>query len=243
MQNKKNVNNHNRIQQDYFGARIKATMIPGNAPYIRKQIQTLISFSGLLPGSRVLEVGAGMGRHAIPLYEMGYKVEGLELSPFLIEQFHHYNSNDYNIPFYQADILSPPPEIVNGFDGVIGFFVLHHLFDLEESFRVMAEVLKPGGLVVFIEPNPWNLLYFLQILFTPGMRWKAEKNILQMQPKKIVSSLENAGLTGFKMMRFGFFPRFIANTSMGGKLDNYLEKIKLIHPFLPFQVFYALKPD
>ncbi|WP_372632517.1 cyclopropane-fatty-acyl-phospholipid synthase family protein [Cohnella sp.] len=41
---------------------------------------------GLRPGSAVLDVGCGMGRHAMALGKLGYNVTGLDLSEVLLRE-------------------------------------------------------------------------------------------------------------------------------------------------------------
>jgi 2-polyprenyl-3-methyl-5-hydroxy-6-metoxy-1,4-benzoquinol methylase len=39
----------------------------------------------LQPGSRVLDLGCGVGRHAVPLAQLGHQVTGVDLSPRMLE--------------------------------------------------------------------------------------------------------------------------------------------------------------
>ncbi|SNB52273.1 Methyltransferase domain-containing protein [Thermoflexus hugenholtzii JAD2] len=228
---------HNRLQQEYFGRRIKPTMRPERTPYVLRQVEEVIRFGDLRPGEVILDVGCGMGRHAFLLAERGFRVEGLELSPFLIERMREFDGGRYNIPVYCADIHCCPPELHGRYDALVGFFVLHHLADLPQAFRSMARLLRPGGRVVFLEPNPLNPLYYIQILITPGMSWSAERGILNMRPHQISRAMEQAGLRLTATARYGFFPPFLSNHPWGGLLERILEKALLWRPFLPFQLF------
>jgi len=228
---------HNRLQQAYFGRRIKPTMRLERTPYVLRQIEEVIRFGDLRPGETILDVGCGMGRHAFLLAERGFRVEGLELSPFLIERMREFDGGRYNIPIHLTDIHHCPPELNGRYDALVGFFVLHHLADLPQAFRSMALLLRPGGRVVFLEPNPLNPLYYIQILITPGMSWPAERGILNMRPRLISQAMEQAGLRLTAMVRYGFFPPFLSNHRWGGLSERILEKVPLWHPFLPFQLF------
>jgi len=233
------IETHNRRQQDYFGARIKSTMRPDRTPYIIRQLEELIEFGSLHPGERILEVGCGMGRHAFLLSERGFVVEGLELSSFLIDRLREFDGGRYNIPVYCGDIHRPPTELRGPYDAVVGFFVLHHLADLSEAFKSMASLLRPAGKVVFLEPNPYNPLFYLQIFLTPGMSWDAERGLVRMRPRTLFPAMKAAGFTRMAIKRFGFFPPILANTTWGRRVERILENFKPWHAILPFQIFKA----
>jgi len=55
-----------------------------------KAIATLLKRHGLADGGTILDAPCGIGRHAIHLARMGYKVAGLDLSPLYIDRANHY---------------------------------------------------------------------------------------------------------------------------------------------------------
>lgn len=115
---------------------------------------TLISDAAQLrPGMRVLEVGCGTGLFTKIMAERGGHILAIDLSPDLLE-------------FARARPL--PPDLVEfrevsfeeigkdtQFDAVVGSSVLHHL-DIPVAVRQMYELLKPGGVIAFAEPNMLN---------------------------------------------------------------------------------------
>ncbi len=235
----KQIELHNVLQREYFGRQIKKTMLPQKSPYVDHHVEVLAESLDLPTGARVLEVGAGLERHGFILAEMGYQVEGLELSPFLVAKFAELAGQRPLFPMHCGDIHSVPPELVGRFDAVVGFFVLHHLADLRQAFASIRSLLKPGGKVGFVEPNPANPLYYLQIFLTPGMSWKAERGILNMHAPRLLNLLRASGFTDVKVKRFGFFPPFFANLRWLIPLERALERRKLLQPVLPFQAFWG----
>ena len=231
-----NPQSYNRFQVEYFDPKIKKTMVPRDTPYLRRHIDEAIRFGGLTPGESVLEVGCGMGRYTLLLARRGLQLEGLDLSPVLLDYLSQVDAGAFNIRLHCANVDDPPAELRGRFDVVAGFFVLHHFFDLGRGMHGIRQFLKPGGRVVFLEPNPLCPLYYLQILFTPGMKWQGEKGILRMHPKPLALAMQAAGLGGFAMHRFGFFPPFLANRSWGSRLEAALERIPRVDSFKAFQL-------
>lgn len=239
----KEFKNHNRAQIDYFSGTIKRTMVPAPTPYLLRHIDELVRFANIKPGDRVIEVGCGMGRYTLNIADRGIDIEGLDLTPFLLDRLREYDGGRHNIPLHCADVLDLPPELCGRFDAVIGFFVLHHFHDVRACFESMARLVRPGGTIIFLEPNAINPLYYVQILTTPGMTWKGDGGIVKMRKGLIFNAMRGAGLTGLELLRFGFFPPFIYNRQWGERLDHFLERAPFLKPFLPFQLFKGVKSE
>jgi SAM-dependent methyltransferase len=231
------IGRYNKQQREYFESTTKRTMMPSDTPYVKRHADELLRFGGIAPGNRVLEVGCGMGRYTLHLARWGVKVEGLDLSPVLLDRLRSFDDGLYNIPLHCADLLAHPPELKGEFDAVIGFFTLHHLHDLSRSLGAMSELVKPGGCVVFLEPNPFNPLYYFQILFSPNMTWQGDGGIVRIRPKPVFCAMEAAGLGRIATKRFGFFPPFLANRAWGAHVERALEGVPLWRVLLPFQLF------
>lgn len=236
------LEDHNRRQRSYFDRIVKPTMVPVDTPYLRRHVEELVRFGGVRSGQRLLEVGCGMGRYTLILAGRGLQVEGLDLSPVLLERLRSYNGGRFQIPLHCADVLQPPPELEGRFDAVAGFFTLHHLHDLEGCFTAMARLLHPGGRIVFLEPNPYNPLYYVQILVTPGMTWEGDGGILRMRRGLVLGAMERVGFGELAMRRFGFFPPFLANRPWGSRIESILEGVPFWRAVLPFQLFRGTLP-
>ncbi len=232
---------HNRHQQEYFSQTTKPTMIPTDSLYLRRQVAEMLRVANLVTGERVLEVGCGMGRYTFLLAHTGIQIEGMDLTPALLDKLRATDGGRYNIPLHCADVLEYPPDLKNRFDAVIGFFTLHHLHNIPACYRAMEQMVKPGGRIVFLEPNPYNPLYYLQILFTARMTFRGERGIFNMRKSFIFNAMQAAGLSKLEVVQFGFFPPVIVNHPDGAKLEAVLERVSFWRPLLPFQLFKGVK--
>ncbi len=100
------------------------------------------------PGSTMLDIACGRGRHAKFLAEKGFDVTGLDLSQSSIEFALQYEQE--NLHFFQHDMRLPFR--TNYFDHVFNFFTSFGYFRTERehynAIRTIANALKPGGTFV-----------------------------------------------------------------------------------------------
>ena len=233
---------HSGQQRTYFEAGPKPTMVPTDSPYLRRHVDSLVQFGNIATGERILEVGCGMGRYTILLAKRGMQIEGMDLSAVLLDRLREYAGGSFRGALYAGDVEHPPTELAGRFDVVIALFALHHIGNLEKAFDSMFTLVKPGGRVVFLEPNPYNPLFYIQITATPGMSWKGDGGILKMRRRVIFDGLRHAGFIDPEMRRFGFLPPFAVNHAWGRRAEAILERVPFWQWSLPFQLFRARRP-
>lgn len=235
---------HNRLQRDYYeGRSLKENwrMLPDDSRYVQDHVARAIQGGNLASGQRILDVGCGMGKFTIPMVRRGLKVEGLDLSSYLLEQLKR--TSDTEIRTHCADLLSPPEAMHAGFDAVSGYFMLHHLPDLARAFTAVAELLRPGGRLVFVDVNPWCPLYYLQIFLSPSMRWRAERGMLQLTSRHLHQALAGAGFTDSRIERYGILPPPLKNRRWGRGFERGFDAIAPLRPIAAFQIITARLPD
>lgn len=235
------VASHNDAQRRYFEERRIPRMLPGDSPYLRRHVEMAAAAIGLEAGERVMEVGCGMGRYTFLLAERDLRLEGLDLSPVLLERLARFDGGRFKIPVHEADLQNLSDELAGRFDAVVGFFMLHHIQDLAGCFAGVARLLRPGGRAVFVEPNPLNVLYYAQIALTPGMTWQGDRGMLNMRPNKIARAMRDGGLAEPRTTRFGFLPPFVVNRPFGARIERALERVAPLRPMCATQLFQAVK--
>ena len=100
------------------------------------------------PGSHMLDIACGKGRHSRKLASMGYQVTGIDISPDSIEYALRY-AND-RLHFFVHDMRLP--FWANYFDYAFNFFTSFGYFrtrrEHDDTIRTIAGGLKPHGTLV-----------------------------------------------------------------------------------------------
>jgi ubiquinone/menaquinone biosynthesis C-methylase UbiE len=105
-------------------------------------------------GTKVLDIGCGHGEFLKDIYARTQHTYGLDpdkigLKKNTIIKHKHVGMAD-EIPFKD-----------NFFDVVVSAWVLEHVENPEKVFGEIYRVLKPGGKVIFITPNSWNYIVWI----------------------------------------------------------------------------------
>lgn len=108
-------------------------------------IKRLVEHFKLKPGSRVLDVACGRGRHSRILAALGFDVTGIDLSSASIEYAKQFESD--NLSFFVHDMRLP--FWGNYFDHAFNFFTSFGYFrtrrEHDAALRTISRSLKPGG--------------------------------------------------------------------------------------------------
>ena len=104
----------------------------------------------------VLDVGCGYGRISLPLARAGYEVEGLDLSPNLIEVARMVADAEGLAVGFTLGSMTSLPYAADSFDAAVCLWsAFHELLEEDEQVRTVAgiwRVLRPGGLALIEGP-------------------------------------------------------------------------------------------
>lgn len=143
---------------------------PVSNNYTAKVAKKLILEAGIKKGDRIFEVGCGLGRFTLNLAREGYNLTIFDSNRYYTK----INKKTFKT-FSNVKIVDTISNFGNQFDYVVGFNVLHHV-DIPPFLQKMKTLLKNGGTMAFVEPNPYNPLYYLHLL-TGKSEWKHEKGV------------------------------------------------------------------
>jgi 2-polyprenyl-3-methyl-5-hydroxy-6-metoxy-1,4-benzoquinol methylase len=111
-------------------------------------IKKLIEHLKPIPGSRMLDVACGKGRHSKTLASLGFQVTGIDISFDSIAQAKQYESE--HLDFYVHDMRLP--FWGNYYNYAFNFFTSFGYFktrrEHDDAIRTIAKSLKPGGKLV-----------------------------------------------------------------------------------------------
>ena len=98
----------------------------------------------LAPHPRLLEVGIGTGRIAVPLAERGVRVAGVDISRAMLAVLRG-KRRDIDLAFAEAAHL---PFRNASFDAAIFVHILHLVPDADATVRATLPLIRPGGMLI-----------------------------------------------------------------------------------------------
>ena len=136
----------------------------------------------------VLDVGCGPGQIARYLASRGATVEGVDLSPAMIEEA---RATHPGITFRVGDMFALPYEAAT-IAGIAAFYAIVHLRsdELVAPFRDFARVLVPGGLVA-LSFHVGDDVEHVDELFGA----QTSLDFVNHQPEAVIQALVRAGFT------------------------------------------------
>jgi len=99
------------------------------------------------PGTHIVDIGCGRGRHARIFARRGYRVTGIDLSAAAIAEARERTQQELDVTFEQGDMRDP---VCDGCaDGVVNLFTTFGYFEEDaenqQALAAMTTALRPGG--------------------------------------------------------------------------------------------------
>ena len=198
--------------------------------------------AGLQPGARALEVGCGTGLFTEMFARSGAEIVAVDISPDLLEY-----ARTRGLPAGQVRFLEKRFEecdVDGPFDAVVGSSILHHL-EMGPAVQRIFELLKPGGVMSFAEPNMLNPQIALQKT-TPWIKeWVGESpDETAIVRWRFARLLAQAGFEQIRITPFDWLhpatPRPLIPAVRG--LGSVLERLPLAREFAGSVLIVAQRP-
>jgi ubiquinone/menaquinone biosynthesis C-methylase UbiE len=189
----------------------------------------------------VLEIGCGTGLFTEKVYNAtGASIIATDLSEDLLNI-----ARKKNLPItFKIEDAMNLSFADNSFDVVFGSSIIHHL-DFNKSLKEIYRVLKPGGRMVFAEPNMINP----QILIQKNVPFIKERLGDSPDETAIIrwsfkSLLKKQGFTSIKIFPYDFLHPYTPKPLIGmvNQLGKFFEKIPIIREIAGSVIIKATKP-
>ena len=214
---------------------------PAGRKRAARRAQLLINVGKITSNTFALEIGCGTGLFTRKISESTKcKIIAIDISEDLLKIA---KDKIATVDFRTGDAMNLD-FTDNMFDVVFGSSVLHHL-DMEKTYNEMFRVLKPGGRIVFAEPNMLNPQIFIQKNIPIIKKYLGdspdETAIIRWKTK---NQLENIGYKKVNIFPYDFLhpsvPSFL--TSFVQDVGKVIEKIPLLKEIAGSVIIYAEKP-
>lgn len=154
-------------------------------------------------GKSCLEIGCYPGRYLAVLGELGYTLNGIDLTPAVLGMKEAFEKKYSTGTFQQLNFLDFKSE--TPFALVCSFGFIEHFTDWETVLRKHAELVEPGGTIVVEVPNFRGTLqrFLHRRLDAENLR---RHNLEAMRPDRWARVLSDAG---FDIGWQGYFGKFV----------------------------------
>lgn len=237
---KHEIEHGKKIQSDAEG--VWNWSSPAGQIRAERRSNLFISTARINKNDKILEIGCGTGLFTRKVHsKTGANITATDLSPELLKQAKE------QLP--QATFLLDDAMKMNfpdnSFDVVFGSSVLHHL-EMQIALNEIFRVLKPGGRMVFAEPNMINP----QILIQKNIPYIKEKlgdspdetAIVRWQFNKM---MQDCGFTKVDIYPYDFLHPITPNFLIGivNSIGKIIEKIPILKEIAGSVIIYGEKPN
>lgn len=192
----------------------------------------------------IIDLGCGVGRYSLGLARLGHRVTAVDISSkslaLVSSQAKKYTIT--TIRTLRHDFSTPKEK--NAYDTGICISTYHAISDTEaERVRVLTnfiQSIKPGGMLLLVEPNPLNPLFYLFYILYPGVQRENIRSFLGSSPFRLRRVLTSLGMKSIRIRYVGFLPlRWMKKVPAIRFINEMLNRTPLIKSFSAFSYITA----
>jgi SAM-dependent methyltransferase len=215
---------------------------PAGRRRAQRRAEAFIEHGRLAPGVRALELGCGTGIFLEQVARSGAQLHGLDLSLDLLVRARERLARISNVRLERGNAEAMPfPD--GCFDVVYGSSVLHHL-SLGPAFAEAFRVLKPGGRIVFAEPNLLNPQIAFVFLLAPRERFGLSPDEMAFTRFRARAEMRAAGYTQVSVTPFDFLHPSVPERLIDrvARLGRGIEKVPGVREIAGSLLIHAVRP-
>ena len=201
---------------------------PTGSRRARRRGGYFVEVGGLAPGVRALELGCGTGVFLALTAPSGARIDAIDLSPELLAQAQARFPQGGNVRLACGNVEQLPyPDA--SFDVVYGSSILHHV-NLRPTLREARRVLKPGGRIVFAEPNLLNPHIAFTFLLAPRHLFGLSADEMAFTRLRARRVLVELGYEAIEVRPYDFLYPLVPSSWIDGvlRLGGLLERTPLV---------------
>ncbi|HEY0756254.1 MAG TPA: class I SAM-dependent methyltransferase [Ktedonobacteraceae bacterium] len=152
--------------------------LQSQANFVNPWTMRLLQEAKIRPGMKILDLGSGAGDVALLLAELlgpQGSITGIDVNPVVLEaaRVRLREAGFANVTFLSGNIETLP--LADDFDVIVGRLILSHLRDPRGVILRLEQYLRPGGLMIFQEPDLTRATAFPSqpacVLWDQACRW------------------------------------------------------------------------
>ena len=190
-----------------------------------KDFYQRIGLRKIFLNKKILDLGCGFGSGSVAISKFAKSVVGADLL-----KYKEWNLlKNKKVKFLVASSAKLPFKD-NTFDGVFIKDVLHHLKNMDKALEEVYRITKPGGDIVIMEGNRYNLIFYLYVTKIRG-----HDHLTQKEFKKLILKY----FSNSKFISFEAYPPFrmpIQIYKVVIKIERIISKIAFLKPILSYNV-------
>lgn len=231
---------------DRFARRFRNKHFLSLDPAAQYEFDRVLGCLDLTKQKSIIDLGCGVGRYSLGFARLGHWVTAVDISSkslaLVSSQAKRYTIKA--IRTLRHDFSSPKEK--NAYDIGICISTYHVISDSEEErIRVLAnfiQSIKPGGMLLLVEPNPANPLFYLFYLLYPGVQRENIRSFLGSSPFRLQRILGSIGMKDIRIHYVGFLPlRWMKMVPAVRLINEILNRIPIINNFSAFSYITARK--
>lgn len=198
---------------------------------------------------RLVELGCGDGRFVLNFAKKGYSVIGIDVSKNAVDVLKkraNYWKLSKRIQVIHNDLFNPIKELTESFDAGYVISTYHCISNNQEYqrrvVRNFSKLIKRGGKLFIMEPNPLNPLYYLAYPSIYKDNWREGFNIIHSSKGRLIALLKEIGMDNIEVFHHSFLPTsFVNYWSFVKYINKFLCSIPGIKNFSAFHLITASK--